>query len=475
MIINQLQTLMPIITLAGSVVLILLLISFFRNYKQTAFLTGVAFLLSFFSLWMIPSSAGDLPVFNLLKMDGYARFIIGLIISAAFAVTLLSYSYFCERKDSLELYVLLIIATIGACVLASSIHFVSLFLGLEIMSVSLYILIAYYRDSIRNVEAGVKYLILASASSAFLLFGMALLYAETGAMDFAAISGHFIASANISVLTYFAFSFMVVGFGFKLALAPFHMWTPDVYQGASSPVTAFIATVSKGAAAIVLLRFFLMLNAHQHNNIMLIFIVLSILSMFTGNLLALRQKNIKRLLAYSSIAHIGYLLIVLIAGGGNSGNAVLFYLTAYFITILTAFGVISMFSGPEGELEQIEDYKGLVWKRPFIGAVFTAALLSLAGIPLTAGFIGKYYIVFTGVSAGLWMLAVLLVVNSVISLYYYLRVIAVMYEKSEPSASGAVLSTASITVAALLAVLAFFLIWAGIYPQTLLNIINNFI
>ena len=473
MIYNQLQALLPIIVLAGSVVLILLLVSFFRNYKLTASLTGMAFVLSFLSLWLIPRSAEYLPAFNLLKMDGYAVFITGLIIAAAFAVLVLSYNYFCERKSSPELYILLIIATIGACVLASSSHFISLFLGLEIMSVSLYILIAFNRDSVRNIEAGVKYLILASASSAFLLFGMALLYAETGAMDFATISSHFAASANASILTYFAVSLMIVGFGFKLALAPFHMWTPDVYQGASAPVTAFIATVSKGAAAIVLLRLFVIMNAHQHNNIMLIFTVLSVLSMFTGNLLALRQRNIKRLLAYSSIAHIGYLLIAMIAGGSNSGGAVLFYLTAYFITTLTAFGVISIFSGSEGEIEQVEAYKGLAWKRPFIGAVFTASLLSLAGIPLTAGFIGKYYIVFAGVSSGVWMLAVLLIVNSVISLYYYLRVIAAIYEKPDASPSGTSLPVVSITGGALLAVLTLFLIWAGVYPQTLIDIIKS--
>src|SRR3546814_660613 len=315
----------------------------------------------------------------------------------------------------------------------------------------------------RSDEAGIKYLIMAAFSSAFLLFGMALIYARTGSMSFSGIGEALANSGRITPLLLAGFGMMIVGIGFKLAVVPFHMWTADVYEGAPAPVTAFIATVSKGGMVILLLRFFTEANAFRYPTLMVIFTVIAIISMFAGNLLALLQQNVKRLLAYSSIAHLGYLLVAFIAAGagsvpatgatdGGTGTAqasgtmaaqtgmeaVIFYLVAYFITTLGAFGVLTVLSDPVRDAEQLDDYRGLMWQRPRLALVFTAMLISLAGIPLTAGFIGKFYVAAAGIHAGLWLLVILLVVNSVIGLFYYLRLIVIMFQPADKTeAKGA--------------------------------------
>jgi NADH-quinone oxidoreductase subunit N len=263
---------------------------------------------------------------------------------------------------------------------------------------------------------------------------------------------------------------MLVGIGFKLALVPFHMWTPDVYQGAPAPVSAFIATISKGAVLAIFLRFFNGIHGYQNKALFVAVSIIAVLSMFTGNLLALKQTNIKRLFAYSSIAHLGYLLITILAGTSTSVQAAVFYLFSYMITTLGAFGIISILSYCERDAENIEDLKGLFWKNPWIAMVMTLTLLSLAGIPLTAGFIGKFYLVLAGLKSGLWILVVSLVINSVISLYYYLRVIKAMFDPTEKEAPYAF----TITTYMVLAFIASGILLLGILPAWLINIINTF-
>jgi NADH-quinone oxidoreductase subunit N len=265
---------------------------------------------------------------------------------------------------------------------------------------------------------------------------------------------------------------IVTGIGFKLAVVPFHLWTPDVYEGAPAPVTAFIATVSKGAMFALLLRYFYRSGASTSRQILLVFTIIAIASMLAGNLLALMQNNVKRILAYSSIAHMGYLLVAFLASGALAVEAVTFYLVAYFITTVGAFGIVIVLSTGEREADDIEDYRALFWRRPALAGVFTIMLLSLAGIPATAGFVGKFYIVAAGASSAIWALIVILVVSSVIGLFYYLRIVAVMYASPEfgttvsephiPALAGAVLAT-----------LTGLLIWFGIYPEPLLRIIRG--
>lgn len=471
---RDLYSMLPLLILTGAIVLLLLVVSFYRNYRLTVILTASIFACAFISLFITP--AVDRPAADsLLSMDGYAQFYIGLFLAGSFAVTLLSYGYFRNRSgNGQEFYILLILATTGASVLASSRNFVPLFLGLEILSVSLYTLIAYLRSFARSIEAGVKYLILAAVSSAFLLFGIALLYAECGTLDFAELYQRLLLNDTPTPLIYTALGLLIVGFGFKLAVVPFHMWVPDVYQGAPSPVTAFIATVSKGAVMSLLVRFFFVIKAHQYSKLMLVFSVISVASMFAGNLLALRQDNVKRILAYSSIAQLGYLLVAFIAGGNFAVEAVAFYLAAYFATTLCAFGVVTLLSGWERDAESIDDYRGLFWRKPWVAAFFTMSLLSLAGIPLTAGFLAKYYAALAGIQADLWILVLVLVINSAISLYYYLRIIAAMYAQPGAQAPAAV-SAASFSPAggAVLAILALLIIAIGIYPTPLIVLISG--
>ncbi|HWT80900.1 MAG TPA: NADH-quinone oxidoreductase subunit N, partial [Candidatus Methylomirabilis sp.] len=376
------------------------------------------------SLGTLPFASAVSPrqVTPLLRLDGYALLYIGLILAAALAVAALSTGYLARRGlPQGEYHVLLLLATLGSAVLVSSSHYASFFLGLELLSVSLYALIAYPRSHRRPLEAGVKYLVLAGASSAFLLFGMALTYAETGTMEFARI-GSILSSEKLGVAYMLAgLGLMLTGIGFKLAVVPFHMWTPDVYEGAPAPVTAFVATVSKGAMFALLLRFFAEANAYGYSSVTLGLGVIAVASMLAGNLLALLQDNIKRILAYSSIAHLGYLLVAFLAAGQTGVEAVTFYLVAYFVTMLGAFGVVTVLSTEDRDADIMEDYRGLFWRRPALALTFTAMLLSLAGIPLTAGFVGKFFVLSAAVGSALWIPVFVLVVGSAIGLFYYLR------------------------------------------------------
>jgi NADH-quinone oxidoreductase subunit N len=264
---------------------------------------------------------------------------------------------------------------------------------------------------------------------------------------------------------------IIIGLGFKLAVVPFHLWTPDVYEGAPAPVTAFVATVSKGAVFALILRYFSVVGIHTHRSLFVIFTVIAAASMFTGNLLALLQSNVKRILAYSSISHLGYLLVTLLASGATAVTAAAFYLTAYFITTLGAFGVVTVLSEKDRDADSMDDYRGLAWRRPWLAGVFTAMLLSLAGIPLTAGFIGKFTIVAAGVGSALWLLVIVLTVNSAIGLYYYLRMIVALYARAEEEKTTR--PELSRTGSAALLGLTILLIWLGVYPGPVIQMIQK--
>jgi NADH-quinone oxidoreductase subunit N len=300
---------------------------------------------------------------------------------------------------------------------------------------------------------------------------MALIYTETGTMQFAGIASAITNIGQLPPLLISGFGLMMVGIGFKLALVPFHMWTPDVYQGAPAPVAAFIATVSKGAVMAVLIRFFYNIRGFENQLFFIIISALAVLSMFLGNLLAIRQRNVKRLLAYSSIANMGYLLIILLTGSNKGIQASVFYLISYFITTLGAFGVISLLSTNNYEAENIEDYKGLFWKRPGVALVFTLSLLSLAGIPVTAGFMAKFYVIFEGMKEELLVLVFSMIINSVIGLYYYLRVITALFSAVNETQLPELSVTGKITLAAI----GLSILILGIYPGWLINIISNFV
>jgi NADH-quinone oxidoreductase subunit N len=467
---GDLLALGPLIALAVTALVTMVVTPFGCSQRLVAGLT-VAGLAAALAALGPAWCGGARQVTALVVVDGYALFFMGLVTAAALACTLLSYAYLRRRPVMrCEFYVLLALATLGGAVLASADHFASFFLGLEILTVSLYALVGYTRAEARGIEAALKYLVLGGASSAFLVFGMAMVYADTGSLRFSSVGGP---AGGLAMAGY---GMILVGAGFKLSLVPMHLWAADVYQGAPLPVAAFIATVSKGAVAAVLLRLFRGAALDASGPIVTALAVLAVASMLAGNLLALFQQNLKRMLAYSSIAHMGYLLVALLASGGPAAPAVMYYLAAYFVTMLGVFGVMTVLSGPEREADTLADYRGLAWRRPVAAAVLAAMLLSLAGIPLTAGFVGKFYILAAGVGAGLWWLVGALIAGSALGLYYYLRVMATIFRREEetdaapPHVMAAALPLAGAVV---LAVLVLTLVMLGVYPAPMIELIRS--
>ncbi|GAB4389291.1 MAG: NADH-quinone oxidoreductase subunit NuoN [Thermodesulfovibrionales bacterium] len=465
----DLALLLPFIVPGAAGVVLLVAIAFRRSHGLAFALSAAGMALSAMALVAV---ADRLParVAGLLVLDGYSVLYMGMVYVTALLVAVLSYGHL-ERRGVIreEYYLLMVLAALGSAVVVSSGHFASFFVGLEVLSVSLYALIAYERTRDTAVEAGLKYLVLAGASSAFVLLGMALVYFDLGTMGFAGMASAVSSRGQAGALSLAGAALITVGVGFKLGAAPFHMWTPDVYQGAPAPVSGFLATVSKGSVLALLLRQFADYGLEGEPRLFVIFSAAAVASMFAGNLLALFQDNIKRVLAYSSIAHVGYMLAALVTSGPVRVTAVTYYLAAYFVTTIGAFGAVTAASGPDREADRVEDYRGMAWRRPWLAAVFMAMLLSLAGIPATAGFIGKFYVVAAGVSSSLWWLVAAVVVNSAIGVYYYLRVATVMFAREEGAAAGGKCTPSSGLVLALMAAA---LLVLGLWPGPAIGVIE---
>jgi len=473
-------TLLPFIALTLSPVIVMVACTFHHSHRLTVGLTlgGLAWTVA-----MLPVAATrtDRQVTPLLSLDNYTLFFIGLLAATTAGVVLLSYSYLERRGERPhDYYTLLLLATLGGAALVASTHFASFFLGLEVLSVSLYALIAYPRRRPEFIEAGVKYLVLAAVTAAFLLFGMALVYAETGTMSLTGLDAlHVTGGAAETSILIGGLALIIVGIGFKLGVVPFHMWTPDIYQAAPAPVTAYVATVSKGAVVALLLRYFRHVSIAPSDTVWVVFAAIAAASMIAGNLLALLQSNVKRLLAYSSIAHLGYILVAFLAFGRTAAVAVLFYLVAYMATTLGAFGVVAELSGTHGrDAEDIADYRGLGTRRPLLAGTFALILFSLAGIPLTAGFLGKFYVVAAGANSHLWWLLIVLVATSTVGLYYYTRIVVAMYvqqpletaaatDRPRLGVAGALAGSSTLVV--VVAVVLFF----GIYPSPLIRLLEH--
>jgi NADH-quinone oxidoreductase subunit N len=470
----NLVAVVPLIILGVTAVVVLLQAALRRNNSAAAFLTLTGLTLAMVSLPAVAQVA-PLRFTPLILIDRVAILYMGLLFAASAATVLLSYGYLQQFDGNREeYYILLLLASAGSAVLAASDHFAAFFLGLEILSVSLYALVAYPHLTECQVEAGVKYLILAAVSSAFVLFGMALIYAASGTMSFDQFGALLrrLHPEGMSIFMLAGAGLLVVGIGFKLGVVPFHLWTPDVYQGAPAPVTAFVATVSKGAALALLLRIFPPIDIQAGGPLYTVFALIAAASMITGNLLALLQNNVKRILAYSSIAHLGYLLTAYLAGGSMGFAAVTFYLIAYFVTTLGAFGTVTVLSEPQNEAEHLDDYQGLFWRRPWLAGVFTAMLLSLAGIPLTAGFVGKFYLVLAGVGSALWALVTILVITSTIGLYYYLRITVAMFAPQPDTKAAGPPPPLSLPGTLTLATLTLLLLWLGVVPAPVIDLIQ---
>ena len=471
---EQLLAFLPFILLAAASMVVILLIAFRLSHtviQVSGFLMMCAVILA---MWYVRDILPE-AIMPLFVVDGFGALFTGLIIFSVMVVGLFSFIYFEEKEENpKEYYILLFLGTLGSALLTISTHFISFFIGLELLSISLYALIAYLRNRNNAVEAGMKYLVLAALTSAFLLFGMALIYMDTGSMEFAGIAQKLDPSSGLFIT---GVGILVVAVGFKLALVPFHLWAADVYQGAPAPVTTFIATVSKIGVFAVLLRFAQAIGLQQYPIAIIVFSSIAIISMLFGNLLALQQQNLKRLLAYSSIAHLGYLIVAFLPGNKAGVEASVFYLLAYSITLLAAFGVITVLSTRQKDADDLSLYQGLFWRNPLMALVLTVALLSLAGIPITAGFIGKFYVLTSGVQEGLWLPVVMLVVTSVIGLYYYLRVISTLFGASP----AAVVKQKTLNpffytaMYAALIVLVLLLFWLGISPGLVIDGVRQFL
>ncbi|WOH39023.1 NADH-quinone oxidoreductase subunit N [Thalassotalea fonticola] len=439
----ELLAILPQLILSLAIVLQLLLIAIKRSTLMIQAFTAISIVLAASAHYLI------LPAINtqstiLFYLDGFSIAISVLLLFCAFIVCLVSGRYLkVSQEVHDEYYVLLLLVTLGASLLAISNHFASVFLGLELLSIALIGMVGYLRNRRQTLEASFKYLILSATASSILLFGMAMIYAYSGNLNFHHISDSFLAANNPQMqLLFNAGSVLfIVGLAFKLSLAPFHMWTPDVYQGAPAPVSMLLATVSKTAIFAVLIKFWFFsvqyvtpIGEHQLLNVITF---VAIASMLVGNLLALQQTNIKRLLAYSSIAHMGYLLIMLNVMSQQSlqlaWESGLFYLLAYCLATLLLFTFICQTSkaNSEQDNDNWQHWNGLFWRAPVQAAAMMCALLSLAGIPLTAGFIGKFYIISTAVDNSAWWLLASLVIGSGIGLYYYLRIIFTLFAKAD--------------------------------------------
>ena len=461
---------LPHLVVATGALVVMLVISFHRNQTISALLTLGTLLAA---LATIPLAHAETPraVGILLRVDGFGLYFIALMLAASIAVTIFSHSYLEKyRMERGEFYILLLLSVLGALVLATANHMVSFFLGLELLSISLYVMVGYIFMKEKALEAAVKYLFLAAATTAFLLFGMALLYARMGTMEFEEIAALVNLGGIKDPYLLAGLAMIFVGVGFKLSVVPFHQWTPDIYQGSPAPVTAFLATVSKGAVLAVVIRFFHQTEILQHPGVFTALAVVAVASMTVGNLLALMQENIKRILAYSSIAHFGYIFVAFLAGGSLAMEAVMFYLTAYFIMVLGAFGVVGYLTPGDSEADTVEDYRGIFWSRPGAATALATMLFSLIGLPLTAGFMGKLFLVSAGIEGRQWFLVLWLVLNSAVGLYYYLRIIIAMYSPPE-SPQGSTTSTPpfAISIGVVLALLSLAILWIGVHPASLLE------
>ncbi len=407
-----------------------------------------------------------------IVLDNFAiYFDLAILISTAMTV-LMSLEYVGDlRLPGAEYYSLLLFATLGMMLLATAGDLIVIFLGLETMSIAVYALAGFRRGDPRSIEASLKYFMLGAFSTGFLLYGIALVYGATGTIRLDRIGTAMSGPMAHSPMMLLGVGMMLIGFAFKVAAVPFHMWAPDVYEGAPTPITAFMAVGVKMAAFAGFLRIFVVHLAGVSAQWTWVLWVLAALTMTAGNAIALVQSNIKRMLAYSSIAHAGYLLVGIAAADGAAGGAILYYLLGYAFTNMGAFAVVAALGRPDAPHERIADYRGLARRNPGLAAAMTLFMLSLAGVPPLAGFVGKFYLFGAALNRGLVWLVVIAALNSAASAYYYISVIVAMYmeeggvENVRMRGRPALLATVAIAVAGVILI--------GLYPQPYMAAATN--
>lgn len=468
--------LLPIIITSLTVVATMLAVAIKRNHMWNVAVCVAGLNLALVScFWVLEVTPQQ--VTGLLLIDKFALFYDVIVLGAALVTATLSFNYmegYAGKKE--ELYILLSLTALGGLVLVSATNFVTFFVGMEITAVSMYGMIGYPHRDRRALEASIKYMILSAIAGAFILFGMALIYAQTGTLSFDQLanglaSGSFAASGLLVT----GGALIIVGVGFEVSLVPFHLWAPDVYEGAPAPVGGYLATASKAAMFAVILRYFIDSHAYESALLLDILSAMAVLSIVIGNVLALLQQNIKRMLAYSAIAHFGYALVAFVATGAFAVEAVGFYLASYVVTTLGAFGVIAILSTPikASDADTLYDYRGQFWRRPYLAAILTIMLMSLAGAPMTALFIGKLYVFAAGIDQRMWVLVGAVVFGSAAGLFYYSRAAIVMFQRRrwvEPfkAPKNWTFQAGGMTVITL----TLLMLMMGIYPEPIIGLIK---
>jgi len=437
-----------------------------KGYLGILSLIGI-FIAFFYTLPLIGSTKTGFE--GMFSSDGFAIFFKITFLIIAFLTVLISMGY--AQREGIafgEYYALILFSSLGMMLMASGSHLITIFLGLETMSISIYILTGMMRQDQRSVEAAFKYFLLGAFATGFLLYGIALIYGATGSLYLKDIASY-ISSKNLlrNSMLLMSLVFLTIGFGFKIASVPFHMWTPDVYEGAPTSITAFMATGVKAAGFSALVRvFFSGLSGFQPDWTSIMWLI-SVATMTVGNIVAISQTNIKRMLAYSSIAHAGYILVAFVAGNDIGVSGILFYLMAYTFMNIGAFTCVILLGKKGEENTLISDYAGIGFKYPLLSASMTIFLLSMAGIPPLGGFMAKFYVFSAAVKSKFYWLAILGVLNSAVSVYYYLRVTVLMYfRESEREITGLQFSPASV-IALILSLIGTF--YMGIFPSNVLS------
>jgi len=469
---NNIWALLPVLLVLSGGVLVLLLEVFIRreNKEYLGFVSIVFLLLSGAASVLIWNK--NISYFNgKLFWDNLALFLSLIFIIGTALVILISMKYLSlQDTNHGEYYSLLLFALIGILIMISSTDLIIIFLGLEVLSMSSYALAGLKRTDEKSGEAALKYFLLGSFASSFLVYGIAFLYGATQSTEIFSIIDAFQSGSSPEILIILGAGLLIIGFGFKIAVVPFHMWTPDVYEGSPTPITAFFSVGPKAAGFIVLLRFFgpYFSRIGESQNIFAVLWLISVLTMAAGNLLALRQKNVKRILAYSSIAHAGYIMIAILA---RSHYSLVFYLTVYLFMNIGAFSAVIALGKKGKEYLELKDYAGIGFRYPWIGATLSIFLLSLAGFPPTGGFLAKFYVFSEAVQQDLVPLVVIGVLASLISVFYYLRIIVYMYMR-EPSDRFEIYANNPSLFLALFICL-YGVIQLGIYPGNILLIIKQ--
>jgi len=473
---SELMQITPILWLVVGGVVVLMVEAFWprRESDHLSILSAVFLVLAGLAANSSIVHTGSTLFHGLIRADAYSSFFdLVFVLTGLLTVSLGAVYLRRQTRPMPEFYPLILFATAGMMLLASSTDLVAIFLSLELMSIGVYVLAALQRDSIHSQEAGFKYLILGAFASAFLLYGIGLIYGTTGTTQLEVLGARM--GGNVALRSnpvfWAGWGLLVVGLGFKIAMVPFHQWTPDVYAGAPAPVSGYMAAGVKAAAFAVLLRVMWTGMPVVSAKLGPLLIAFAILTMSFGNIVALAQSNLKRMLAYSAIAHAGYLLLGVLAVGPETHDAatsgILFYLAVYALMNIGAFGAITFVSRSRGERMYLRGFAGLAKRHPWVSLYLTICMLSLAGVPPTAGFWGKFYVFGAVISKGMIGLAIVALLNSAVAAFYYLRVVVYLYMKSpedEAYIGDDVQAAAAMGVAAVL------LLWIGLFPSSVANL-----